>query len=92
MLLIIPKKKEKAEITLSVSNEYENTLVILIIKVERKNNEDNIKNFLYYIRRGFSLFCSFLNLDILSTLFYIMLMRKNFHFGILINWAINFII
>ena len=46
MLLIIPKKKEKAEITLSVSNEYENTLVILIIKVERKNNEDNIKNFL----------------------------------------------
>ena len=27
MLLIIPKKKEKAEITLSVSNEYENTLV-----------------------------------------------------------------
>ena len=39
MLLIIPKKKEKAEITLSVSNEYE----------KRKNNEDNIKNFLYYI-------------------------------------------
>ena len=92
MLLITQKKKEKAEITLSLSNEYENTLVILIIKVERKNNADNIKNFLYYIRRGFCLFCSFLNLDILSTIFYIMLMRKNFHFGLLINCAINFII
>ena len=91
--VITPKKKGSATITLSANDGYENITLTLNIKVERKNITDNIQNFYLYIRKGFGHFGAFLVLGIISTVLFIMLLRKKLYIlGIAINFVSGFLV
>ena len=88
---IIPLKQGEATVTMSVNDGVEFKEYELKFSVHKKNLIDDMKSFMYYIRKGLGHFGAFLVLGIFSTLTYMLFFKKKLTpVGIGLNFLVGF--